>query len=80
MNFPLAFGIVGPGRSSADGQKIGDAIRNGVFGLPSRMVSMKPCSAGANVRSFSESRFTTLMPTFRLNTSAASSRIVRATN
>ena len=73
-------GAAGPGVSSWMGQSSGVTTSSGVAGWPSRMVSRKPWTAGAKVRSRMPSRFTTLMPTLTLTRSAGVSRMARAVN
>ena len=70
--------MAGPGVSSWIGQRIDETTSSGVVGWPSRIVSRKPCTAGANARRRIRSVFTMLMPIFTLTRSAGVSRIARA--
>ncbi len=70
--------MAGPGVSSWIGQRIDETTSSGAVGWPSRIVSRKPWTAGANARRRIRSRLTMLMPIFTLTRSAGVSRIARA--
>ena len=59
---------------------MGETTSSGVVGCPSRMVSRKPCTAGAKARRRIRSVLTRLMPILTLIRSAGVSRRARAVN